>query len=86
MIASSKWQLLGYGPPGAGESAQAEDSPEWAVTFFEKTLFTPAGLDIYARTEQGLPDDLVGCISAHRDISEILTYIILDLLLGEKRR
>lgn len=52
MIASSKWQLLGCNPPG-------EDEEEWAVTFFEKTLFTPAGLDIYARTEKGLPEDLV---------------------------
>ncbi|EJT97318.1 hypothetical protein DACRYDRAFT_119442 [Dacryopinax primogenitus] len=37
-IASSKWQVLGY------------DLQEgWVVTFFEKTLFTPAGLDVYAR-------------------------------------
>ncbi|EIM81083.1 uncharacterized protein STEHIDRAFT_86348 [Stereum hirsutum FP-91666 SS1] len=52
MIASSKWQLLGYNPPG-------EDGEEWAVTFFEKTLFTPPGLDVYARTEKGLPEDLI---------------------------
>lgn len=56
MIASSKWQLLGYNPPGEDGGGDAE---EWAVTFFEKTLFTPAGLDIYARTEKGLPEDLV---------------------------
>ncbi|KZO93392.1 hypothetical protein CALVIDRAFT_540118 [Calocera viscosa TUFC12733] len=38
IIASSKWQVLGY------------DMQEgWAVTFFEKTLFTPAGLDVYVR-------------------------------------
>ncbi|KZT58604.1 hypothetical protein CALCODRAFT_482230 [Calocera cornea HHB12733] len=38
VIASSKWQVLGY------------DMDEgWAVTFFEKTLFTPAGLDVYVR-------------------------------------
>lgn len=52
VIASSQWQLLGYG-------SESEDGPGWAVTFFEKTLFTPAGLDIYARTSEGLPAELV---------------------------
>ncbi|KAI0066243.1 hypothetical protein BV25DRAFT_1520346 [Artomyces pyxidatus] len=56
MIASSRWQLLGYGP-------------SWAVTYFEKTLFTPAGLDIYARTAQGLSEDLV------QDIKKGLTAV-----------
>jgi len=45
IIASSKWQVLGYDlSPGQG----------WAVTYFEKTLFTPAGLDIYARAVPGM--------------------------------
>ena len=59
MIASSRWQLLGCSadpsPGGAGA---------WAVTYFEKTLFTPAGLDIYARTADGLPADVVAEIIA----------------------
>lgn len=67
MIASSKWQLLGYNPPGSGDSREGGgesegrkvEEEEWAVTFFEKTIFTPAGLDIYARTGKGLPSDLV---------------------------
>lgn len=46
MIASSAWQVLGYGDG-------------WAVTYFAKTLFTPAGLDIYARTEEGLAPELL---------------------------
>jgi len=37
-IASSKWQVLGY-----------DVQEGWAVTMFEKTLFTPAGLDVYVR-------------------------------------
>lgn len=45
MIASSKWQVLGYGDG-------------WAVTYFSKTLFTPAGIDIYSRDESGLSKDL----------------------------
>ncbi|OCH93106.1 hypothetical protein OBBRIDRAFT_790577 [Obba rivulosa] len=51
IIASSRWQILGLGGGGS--------SPGWALTYFEKTLFTPAGLDIYARSPEGLPANLV---------------------------
>lgn len=79
MIASSKWQLLGYNPPG-------EDGEEWAVTFFEKTLFTPAGLDIYARMEKGLPEDLVrrSC-SLVNDVAGCVSSVILILLCTDQR-
>ncbi len=33
-IASSQWEVLGYG----------EEEGGWCVTFFQKTLFTPAGV------------------------------------------
>jgi hypothetical protein len=49
MIASSKWEILGYGDEegtGVGEGAQKNG---WVVTYFAKTLFTPAGVDIYSR-------------------------------------
>lgn len=52
-IASSKWQVLGC------NTSEAEGSLPWAVTFFEKTLFTPAGLDIYARSAEGIPEPLL---------------------------
>jgi len=51
VVASSRWQLLGY-------RAADVSAPAWAVTFFEKTLFTPAGVDVYARTATGLPEEL----------------------------
>jgi len=54
VIASSRWQVLGCNTSGM------EGSHAWAVTFFEKTLFTPAGLDIYARSAEGLPEPLLG--------------------------
>ncbi|KNG46300.1 hypothetical protein TW65_86037 [Stemphylium lycopersici] len=42
VIATSKWEILGYGDEeGAGNS--------WVVTYFAKTLFTPAGVDFYSR-------------------------------------
>ncbi len=59
MIASSRWQLLGCSADPSPDSAGA-----WAVTYFEKTLFTRAGLDVYARTADGLPADVIAEIIA----------------------
>jgi hypothetical protein len=52
MIASSHWEVLGYGDLEAGH--------QWAVTFFAKTLFTPAGIDIYSRRKEGLGERVLG--------------------------
>lgn len=57
MIASSHWEVLGYGD-GVGEGEQ------WVVTYFEKTLFTPAGVDIYSRRKEGLSEALLGSVRA----------------------
>ncbi|KFY27159.1 hypothetical protein V491_00999 [Pseudogymnoascus sp. VKM F-3775] len=56
MIASSHWQFLGYGGESEGEG--------WAVTYFKKTLFTPAGIDIYSRRKEGLSAEIVQGITA----------------------
>ncbi|KAF4548284.1 Hypothetical protein D9617_29g006600 [Elsinoe fawcettii] len=55
MVASSHWQVLGWGyeAPEPGQNQTAKGN-EWIVTFFAKTLFTPAGLDIYSRSKKGL--------------------------------
>ena len=42
MIASSKWEILGY-----GEEETTGNS--WIVTYFALTAFTPAGIDFYSR-------------------------------------
>ncbi|KAL4869099.1 hypothetical protein BDV12DRAFT_89018 [Aspergillus spectabilis] len=47
MIASSHWECLGFG--------HTDDNNQWIVTYFAKTLFTPAGIDIYSRSKDGLP-------------------------------
>ncbi|CAI6340819.1 unnamed protein product [Periconia digitata] len=51
MIASSKWEILGYGDD---EQQGAQNS--WVVTYFAKTLFTPAGIDIYSRKGKLRPE------------------------------
>ncbi|KAK4055387.1 hypothetical protein OIO90_003225 [Microbotryomycetes sp. JL221] len=55
VIASSHWQVLGHNLTSATQSSSTE--PQWVVTYFASTLFTPAGLDIYTR--QTLDDDVV---------------------------
>lgn len=50
-IASSHWEVLGYGKI---------EEEEWVVTYFAKTLFTPAGVDIYSRSKSGLSGEIVG--------------------------
>lgn len=47
-IASSHWAVLAWGD---GEGGNGE---QWAVTYFMKTLFTPAGIDIYSRMREGV--------------------------------
>lgn len=59
-IASSHWEVLGYG----------EDEGGWMVTYFDKTLFTPAGIDIYANKRGGLSTRLIDEIRAEIDAIE----------------
>lgn len=50
IIASSHWQVLGYGG-GEGED-------QWVVTYFAKTMFTPAGIDFYSRKKGGCSNEI----------------------------
>lgn len=48
IMISSHWEVLGHG--------DLEDGHQWAVTYFCKTMFTPAGIDVYSRKKEGLPE------------------------------
>ena len=54
-LITSHWEVLGYGKTDAGTP--------WAVTFFQKTLFTPAGIDIYSKDKGGLQPKFVDAIA-----------------------
>lgn len=57
MIASSHWEVLGWGEEeGTGN--------KWVVTMFAKTLFTPAGIDIYSKARGGLKTETLEDIKA----------------------
>lgn len=64
-IASSRWQILGCSSnlTSTPESSGSLDV-SWVVTYFEKTIFTSAGLDIYSRSAEGLPAAVVDEIIA----------------------
>ncbi|KAF7347708.1 hypothetical protein MVEN_01528000 [Mycena venus] len=64
MIATSKWQLLGFNVSptvqAASEPSESKpNDPEWVITYFASTLFTPAGLDIYSRSKDALSDEFI---------------------------
>ena len=52
MIASSHWEVLGWGEEGGNGN-------KWLVTMFVKTLFTPAGIDVYSQDRAGLKAETV---------------------------
>ncbi|KAK8219683.1 hypothetical protein M8818_000657 [Zalaria obscura] len=66
MIASSHWEVLGWGQEQATQDGKPNN---WAVTYFAKTLFTPAGIDIYSSSESGLQEETV--LSIKRALTEI---------------
>ena len=69
-ISTSHWQLLGFSlSPLLSATAvplgpSPTPSPDWVVTYFSSTLFTPAGLDIYARDPRGVDEDKVRALTA----------------------
>ncbi|KAI8938284.1 hypothetical protein NX059_005943 [Plenodomus lindquistii] len=52
MIASSRWEILGWG------DEEGTEGNGWVVTYFAKTLFTPAGVDFYSRKGPLRPETL----------------------------
>ncbi len=68
-IAGSHWEVLGWGTEDdEGDIAKSEEGRQggntWAVTYFAKTVFTPAGLDFYSRDKGGLRPGTVTQIKA----------------------
>ncbi|MCJ1414684.1 hypothetical protein MMC32_001011 [Xylographa parallela] len=49
-IASSRWEVLGWGALG-GDGDPEGAHRGWVVTYFAKSIFSPAGIDVYTRGE-----------------------------------
>lgn len=82
MIASSKWEILGY-----GEEAGTENS--WVVTYFAKTLFTPAGVDFYSRKGGLTPETVesikVGLAGLGGDVAELAGEVFEVKMDGDRK-
>lgn len=57
-VASSHWEVLGWGDLDDGE----KKNNQWVVTYFGKTLFTPAGVDVYTRRKDGAGEEVLEAI------------------------
>lgn len=73
MIASSHWEVLGWGerPLLGGVGDMGEGVERWAVTWFAPTLFTQEGVDIYSDRKEGLSKETVeGIIKALKELKD----------------
>ncbi|RYN27863.1 hypothetical protein AA0112_g7713 [Alternaria arborescens] len=68
VIATSKWEILGYGDEEGTDNS-------WVVTYFAKTLFTPAGVDFYSRkgnlTSQTIESIKAGLAELGGDVAKL---------------
>lgn len=62
---TGKWELLGY-----GEITVDNITEKWAVTYFEATLFTPQGVDIYTDRREGISKGLFQIIEKELEAIE----------------
>jgi hypothetical protein len=64
MIVSSHWEVLGWGEEDAatGEGEEGAPAGQWVVTYFARTLFTRAGIDVYSRRKEGLRESTLEAV------------------------
>lgn len=73
-VASSHWEFLGYGD-------LVDEDSSWMVTYFQKTLFTPAGIDVYSRKKEGVSEkalaDIMQALQSldHEEIRKLVDSI-----------
>lgn len=48
-MTTSNWEVLGWGE---------RDGERWVVTWFEASMFTPAGVDVYCDQKKGISEGL----------------------------
>ncbi|KAK7977387.1 hypothetical protein PG996_003452 [Apiospora saccharicola] len=91
-IASSHWEVLGWGEkplsssPAAAVAEQQQPTAtveRWVVTWFAATLFTPEGIDIYSDRPEGIsPETLAGVTAALNSLEsapKVVEYVAKDL-------
>lgn len=56
MIASSHWEVLAWG------EEESNNGNKYVVTMFAKTMFTPAGIDVYSQARAGVTAETLASI------------------------
>lgn len=83
MIASSKWEILGYGD----EDLEVGEN-QWVATYFAKTMFTPAGVDFYSRKGQLKPDTVerlkAALVGLGGEVAALATQVFAVALDGDR--
>ncbi len=78
-LVTSKWEVIGW-----GESEEVEGEKEcWVVTWFEPSLFTPAGVDVYCSRKEGFSGGLFDRIQDA--LGKVGVKEVEDLCRGEMR-
>jgi hypothetical protein len=81
VIATSKWEILGYGEEGTGN--------RYVVTYFAKTLFTPAGVDFYSRKGNLTPETIegikVGLVGLGGEVAKLASEVFEVKMDGDRQ-
>lgn len=82
VIATSKWEILGYGDEEGTDNS-------WVVTYFAKTLFTPAGVDFYSRkgnlTSQTIESIKAGLAGLGGDVAKLAVEVFEVQMDGDRK-
>ncbi|RYO89301.1 hypothetical protein DL764_008595 [Monosporascus ibericus] len=77
-IASSHWEVLGYGERPLTTAEGGAGIERWVVTWFAPTLFTQEGLDIYSDRREGLSrETLEAIMEALKNLDEAPKIVTL---------
>ncbi|KAI1843043.1 hypothetical protein JX266_010732 [Neoarthrinium moseri] len=81
-IASSHWEVLGW-----GERPHADGVERWVVTWFAPTLFTKEGVDIYSDRKEGLSqdtlDEVMKALKGLDAAPKVVDFVSKDMLAVE---
>ncbi|KAH8803117.1 hypothetical protein F5884DRAFT_496581 [Xylogone sp. PMI_703] len=83
-IASSHWEVLGWGERDAVTEERERIKERWVVTWFAPSLFTPAGVDLYSNRMAGMTEGTYEAIMMA--LENIGVKELVDLVKNEMKK
>lgn len=83
-VASSHWEILGWGARSATTVEGESIKERWVVTWFAPSLFTPAGVDLYSSRTAGMTESTYSHIMTA--LENIGVPELVDLIKDEMRQ